>query len=72
MLARCEAAANALISEAGIRGGSDAPRKAATDEYTVNFHMKNILAKRHLKNRAQAVAYAIRTGVVNVSAFEAA
>ena len=28
--------------------------------------MKNILAKLHLKNRAQAVAYAIRSGLVIV------
>jgi DNA-binding NarL/FixJ family response regulator len=37
-------------------------------ENTVNFHMKNILAKLHLKNRAQAVAYAIRTGLVHPAA----
>ncbi|HLF08297.1 MAG TPA: response regulator transcription factor [Dehalococcoidia bacterium] len=35
-------------------------------ESTVNFHMKNILSKLHLKNRAQAIAYAIRTGLVNL------
>jgi len=33
-------------------------------EHTVNFHMKNILSKLHLRNRAHAVAYAIRTGLV--------
>lgn len=33
-------------------------------EHTVHFHVKNILAKLHLRNRAQAVAYAIRTGLV--------
>jgi len=36
-------------------------------ENTVNFHVKNILMKLHLKNRAQAVAYAFRTGLVRVS-----
>jgi len=34
-------------------------------EHTVNFHVKNILSKLHLRNRAQAVAYAIRTGLVS-------
>ena len=33
-------------------------------EHTVNFHMKNILSKLHLRNRTQAAAYAIRTGLV--------
>jgi len=32
-------------------------------ENTVSFHVKNILAKLHLKNRAQATAYAIRAGM---------
>ena len=40
-------------------------------ENTVNFHMKHILAKLHLKNRAQAVAYAIRSGLVTISDDEA-
>ena len=31
---------------------------------TVNFHMKNILAKLQARNRAQAVAFAVRTGLV--------
>ena len=30
---------------------------------TVGFHMKNILGKLHLKNRAQAAAFAIRAGL---------
>lgn len=37
-------------------------------ENTVNFHMKNILAKLHLKNRVQVAAYAVRRGVAEPSA----
>ena len=33
-------------------------------EHTVSFHVSHILAKLHLKNRAQAAAYAIRSGLV--------
>jgi DNA-binding NarL/FixJ family response regulator len=40
-------------------------------ENTVGFHMRHILAKLHLKNRAQAVAYAIRSGLVTVPDGEA-
>lgn len=32
-------------------------------ENTVHFHMKNILAKLHLKNRAQAAVYAVSSGL---------
>lgn len=39
--------------------------KLVLSQHTVNFHMKNILQKLHLRNRAQATAYAIRTGLVN-------
>jgi DNA-binding NarL/FixJ family response regulator len=45
-------------------------REVATElfvtENTVNFHMKNILAKLHLKNRTQAAAYALRRGLVSL------
>jgi DNA-binding NarL/FixJ family response regulator len=34
-------------------------------ENTVSFHMKHILSKLHLKNRAQAAAYAVRSGIVD-------
>lgn len=32
-------------------------------ENTINFHVKNILAKLRVKNRAQAAAYAVRSGL---------
>lgn len=38
--------------------------KLYLSEHTINFHMRNILQKLHLRNRAQAVAYAVRTGLV--------
>lgn len=33
-------------------------------ENTANYHVKNILAKLHLRNRAQVVAYAYREGIL--------
>ena len=34
-------------------------------ENTVNYHMKNILSKLHLKNRAQVVVWALEHGIVS-------
>jgi DNA-binding NarL/FixJ family response regulator len=36
-------------------------------EHTVKYHMRQILQRLHLKNRAQVVAYAIRSGLVKGS-----
>ena len=36
-------------------------------EETVKYHLRNILHKLHLRNRAQAIAYAIREGLVEES-----
>ncbi len=37
-------------------------------ENTVKYHLKNILEKLHLRNRAQAVAYAMQTGLLKKGA----
>ena len=54
---------------ASRRGRRDEPRDrvalSTSPENTVSFHMKNILAKLHLKNRAQAAAFAIRAGLAD-------
>jgi DNA-binding NarL/FixJ family response regulator len=42
-------------------------RALTISENTVKFHLKNILAKLHARNRAEAVAYALQTGLVQVS-----
>jgi len=34
-------------------------------ERTVKYHLQEILQKLHLRNRTQAVAYAVRTGLIN-------
>ena len=53
-----------------VAGGATNKEIAGTlfiSENTVNYHMKNILAKLHLRNRAQAVAYALQSGLVRVA-----
>lgn len=52
-----------------VVGGATNKEIAASlhiSENTVSFHMKNILGKLHLRNRAEAVAYALRTGLVSL------
>ncbi|MDO8614327.1 MAG: response regulator transcription factor [Dehalococcoidia bacterium] len=52
-----------------VAGGATNKEIAARlfiSESTVNFHMKSILSKLHVRNRAQAVAYALQTGLVRV------
>jgi DNA-binding NarL/FixJ family response regulator len=43
----------------------EAAKALYLSEHTINFHMKNILHKLHSRNRAQAVVYAVQTGLVN-------
>ncbi|MGE5262729.1 MAG: response regulator [Acidobacteriota bacterium] len=42
----------------------DIAGKLNVTENTVKYHLKNILEKLHLRNRAQAVAYAMQTGLL--------
>ena len=52
-----------------VAGGATNKEIAAQlfiSEHTVNYHMKNILTRLHLRNRAQAVAYALQSGLVTV------
>jgi DNA-binding NarL/FixJ family response regulator len=41
--------------------------KLAVSENTVKYHMKNILQKLRLHNRAEAAAYAVRTGLTAIA-----
>ena len=50
-----------LVSEGATN--REIAARLVISEHTVSFHVRNILAKLHLKNRAQAVAYAIRSGL---------
>lgn len=52
-----------LVADGGTN--RDIAAQLYVSENTVSFHMKNILAKLHVKNRAQAVAYAIRAGLAD-------
>ncbi len=48
-----------------VAGGATNKKIAATlyiSENTVNYHMKNILTKLHLRNRAEVVAWALQHG----------
>ncbi len=42
----------------------DIAARLSLSENTVKYHLKNILQKLHLRNRAQAVAYAVQSGLL--------
>jgi DNA-binding NarL/FixJ family response regulator len=48
-----------------VRGASNREIAAAlvVTDNTVKYHLKNILQKLHLRNRAQVVAYALQHGI---------
>lgn len=50
----------------GITSNRDLAQRLFISENTVKYHLKNIMSKLHLQNRAQVVAYALRTGLVKL------
>jgi len=42
----------------------DLAERLVVSENTVKYHLRNILDKLHVQNRAQVVAYAVRYGLV--------
>lgn len=51
----------------GITSNRELAERLIVTENTVKYHLRNILGKLHLRNRAQVVAYAVRHGLVDVS-----
>lgn len=54
-----------LVAVSGGATNKEIAASLSISTNTVNFHMKNILSKLRLRNRAQAVAYAVRSGLVD-------
>jgi len=51
----------------GITSNRALAKKLGVSENTVKFHVRNILDKFHLNNRAQVVSYALRHGIVDTT-----
>lgn len=49
----------------GVTSNRDLAERLFISENTVKYHLRNILSKLHLQNRAQVIAYAMRHGLVN-------
>ncbi len=47
----------------GVTSNRDLAERLVVSENTVKFHLRNILDKLHVQNRAQVVAYAVRHGM---------
>lgn len=48
----------------GVTSNRDLAERLVISENTVKYHLRNILDKLHLQNRAQVIAYAVRHGLV--------
>lgn len=51
----------------GVTSNRALAKKLGVSENTVKFHVRNILDKFHLNNRAQVVSYALRHGIVDTN-----
>lgn len=49
----------------GVTSNRDLAERLFISENTVKYHLRNILEKLHLNNRAQVIAYAVRHGLVD-------
>lgn len=49
---------------AGVTSNRDLAERLVVSENTVKYHLRNILDKLHLQNRAQVIAYVVRHGLV--------
>ncbi len=50
---------------AGVTSNRDLAERLFVSENTVKYHLRNILDKLHVQNRAQVIAYALRHGLVD-------
>lgn len=48
----------------GVTSNRELAERLIVSENTVKYHLRNILTKLHLQNRAQVIAYAMRHGLV--------
>jgi DNA-binding NarL/FixJ family response regulator len=51
----------------GVTSNRELADRLSVKENTVKFHVRNILDKLHLHNRAEVVAYALRHDIVDAS-----
>ncbi len=49
----------------GVTSNRDLAKRLFVSENTVKYHLRNILDKLHVQNRAQVIAYAVRHGLVD-------
>ncbi len=50
----------------GVTSNRELARMLFVSENTIKYHLRNILDKLHLQNRAQVIAYAVRHGLVDL------